>query len=473
MRKPAVITALTEYLAPGGAEQDEGFREEVFNQSHHGLRIIAALTAGGALVLMVGWWLLYPHGKSTPARLLADLLIIGLGGVGYGLSKWPAIYERSRLAALVLLQVTAACLIGASLYLSSVEPAAEDFVASQMTLTVLIAVVALPLRPLHTLLHCGGILGVYSSIVWMAAHSFLPEARPRPEYYLFMMVMAALAGVLSATLYAERRNLYFGQIKTLAAVGDLRRTQQQLVRSESAASMARLAAAISHELNTPVGALKSSVDTLLLLASRQATAAPEQMPRLVRLQADLRRSIQESATRLQEIAARVARFTNLDQAELQQIGLAETLTDVVDLLRSKVPAGVEIVREFADVPRLVGNPQQISAVFYDLVYNSLRAVGETGRVTLRLRLRSGMAEVEIEDTGRGIAREKLANIFEPGFQENSGRMSTGNWSMFTARQVIREHGGEIMIESEAGAGTRVIVQLPLGPGSGTRTPSGS
>jgi signal transduction histidine kinase len=304
----------------------------------------------------------------------------------------------------------------------------------------------------------------------MAAHSFLPEAKPRPEYYLFMMVMAALACVLSATMYAERRNLYFGQMKTLAAVGDLRRTQQQLVRSESAASMARLAAAISHELNTPVGALKSSVDTLLLLASRQATAPPEQMPRLVKLQSDLRRSIQESATRLQEIAARVARFTNLDQAELQQIGLAETLTDVVDLLRSKVPAGVEMVREFADVPRLVGNPQQISAVFYDLVHNSLRAVGETGRVTLRLRLRSGMTEVEIEDTGRGIAREKLANIFEPGFQENSGRMSTGNWSMFTARQVIREHGGEIMIESEAGAGTRVIVQLPLGPGASATAP---
>ncbi|MCX6590385.1 MAG: HAMP domain-containing sensor histidine kinase [Acidobacteria bacterium] len=466
MRKPAMMAALGHYLAPGAAEQDEGFREEIFNQSHHGLRMIAALTAGGALLLMAGWWLLYPHGKSTAARLWADLLIISLGGLGLGLSKWTAIYERTRLAALLLLQLTAACLIGASLYLSSVEPAAEDFVASQMTLTVLIAVVALPLRPVQTLLHCAGIMAVYGAAVAVAAQTFLPGATARPEYFLFMAVMASLAVVLSATMYAERRNLYFGQMKTLQAVGDLRRTQQQLVRSESAASMARLAAAISHELNTPVGALKSSVDTLLLLASRQATAPPEQMPRLVKLQADLRRSIQESATRLQEIAARVARFTNLDQAEVQQIGLAEALGDVLDLLRSKVPAGVEMRREFSDVPRLVGNPQQISAVFYDLVHNSLRAVGDAGRVTLRLRIRSGAVEVEIEDTGRGIARDKLAHIFEPGFEESAGRMSTGNWSMFTARQVIREHGGEIMIESEAGAWTRVIVQLPVGPASG-------
>ena len=463
MRKPAVLAALTEYLAPGAAERDEGFREEIFNQSHHGLRMIAALTAGGALVLMAGWWLLYPHGRSTGARLLADLLIIALGAVGWGLSKWTALYERTRLAALLLMQVTAACLIGASLYLSSVEPAAEDFVASQMTLMVLIAVVALPLRPVHTLLHCAGIMAVYGAAVAVASRTFLPGAAPRAEYVLFMVVMAVLAVVLSATLYAERRNLYFGQMKTLEAVGDLRRAQQQLVRSESAASMARLAAAISHELNTPVGALKSSVDTLLLLASRQATAPPEQMPRLVKLQADLRRSIQDSATRLQETAARVARFTNLDQAELQQIGLAETLADVLDLLRSKVPAGVEVRREFAEVPRLMGNPQQISAVFYDLIYNSLRAVGEAGRITLRLRVRSGSVEVEIEDTGRGIARDKLAHIFEPGFQESAGRMSTGNWSMFTARQVIREHGGEIMIESEAGAGARVVVQLPTSP----------
>jgi two-component system NtrC family sensor kinase len=66
----------------------------------------------------------------------------------------------------------------------------------------------------------------------------------------------------------------------------------------------------------------------------------------------------------------------------------------------------------------------------------------------------------IEDNGRGIPPERLHHIFDPGFEVAEGRVSTGNWSLFTSRQYIKEHGGDIRIQSLVGKGTSVCLTLP-------------
>jgi signal transduction histidine kinase len=70
--------------------------------------------------------------------------------------------------------------------------------------------------------------------------------------------------------------------------------------------------------------------------------------------------------------------------------------------------------------------------------------------------------VLIEDSGHGMDSQSLAHIFDPSFRESGGRMAAGNWSMFNARQVVREHRGDIRIASEPGQGTRISVVLPEG-----------
>jgi signal transduction histidine kinase len=74
-------------------------------------------------------------------------------------------------------------------------------------------------------------------------------------------------------------------------------------------------------------------------------------------------------------------------------------------------------------------------------------------------------QVEFEDNGRGLTSQEIETIFDPGFKVSQGRVSTGNWSMFSSRQIVREHGGEIHIQSERGKGTKVRVVLPFGSGS--------
>jgi signal transduction histidine kinase len=224
--------------------------------------------------------------------------------------------------------------------------------------------------------------------------------------------------------------------------------------------MGRLAAAISHELNTPIGALVSGVDSLLLLASRQATSPPEEQARLVLVQAELRRSVKASATRLQELVARMQRFTNLDRAEVQQVDLNSMLSDVNALLEPHLKMKAQVTLDLDRLPPLMCRPQQLGAVFYSLVSNALEATNGDGRVTIASRLHDGVIEVMITDNGRGMPQNVLEGIFDPGFRATGNRMSAANWSMFSARQIIREHGGEIQVSSGEGTGTTVSVTLP-------------
>jgi signal transduction histidine kinase len=113
-----------------------------------------------------------------------------------------------------------------------------------------------------------------------------------------------------------------------------------------------------------------------------------------------------------------------------------------------------------NLPSVSCRPQQIGAVFTNIVDNAIRASEGRGCVTIETLAQNRHVEVRIRDAGKGFIKEALTGIFEPGFREEGGRVSTGNWGLFSARQIIREHAGEIWIESEPEKGTVVTVTLP-------------
>ncbi len=238
--------------------------------------------------------------------------------------------------------------------------------------------------------------------------------------------------------------------------------QRRVLISENVASLGRLAAALSHEFNTPLGALKSAVDTLVLAAARQGSAPPEEQSRLESVQADLKKSLDASLARMEEVISRIQRFTGLDRAEMQAVDLNELLGDVVAL--AEAPGGVEVELASGTVPPVFCHRQSLSAAFSSLLRYAMEACQQRAdgdrRIQLSIGSRGETVEVRIEDNGGGIPPDELARLFDPGFQIAEGRVSTGNWSLFTARQVIQEQGGEIRVSSEIGRGTTFLVTLP-------------
>lgn len=449
-------------LVPSETSSNEGFRQELLRESHAGLKAVGILAIASAAFLEGGWFLFFRDSPTSALRYsaYAIVLAIGVGTLLIARVSWS--YPHSRRIAIAAVLLITAVLSVFTLRIAESEPAIQDFLPSQMTLAVLALVAAVPMLPWMVVLHTIAVGALHLGVVAIASRSFARAASVNPQHMLFLAMLGVLATVLSVMLHRQRWRAYSSYHETLKAAAELRRAEARLSIAESASSTTRLAAAVSHEINNPIGALSSSVDTLLLLCARQATAPPEQGPRLVRLQSDLRRSIQESLTRLQQTASRLARFTNLDQAERRYTRVNDIISDVADLVRPRLKPTDQLILKLQPIPEIPANPQRLSAMFFDLLSNSAAALNGEGRIEVTTQELSSAIQVTITDNGRGIPKERLATIFEPTLEPVTGRVAAANWSMFNARQIARETGGSISISSQPGVGTSVIVMLPCG-----------
>ena len=150
----------------------------------------------------------------------------------------------------------------------------------------------------------------------------------------------------------------------------------------------------------------------------------------------------------------------LDEAELQPANVNDLISDVAILFREKVQGGIKLEFSFQPVPALMCRPQLLTTVLSSLLSNAFNAANGEGRIVVSTRKCGDMVEIEIEDNGRGMSPEEIETVFDSGFRNSGGRMTSGNWSLFNSRQIVFEHGGDIRIRSVAGRGTTVWVSLP-------------
>jgi signal transduction histidine kinase len=459
-RLAALGQATRKYLFPGVAERDEGFRHEIERISVLSLRVIGGVQIGVSVFMLLTRFLVSPESATLPLRFQQGAFIIGLGIVDLVASGIKGIGKWARPLAAISGLLCAAILFWASLVISSRSTNPNDFIPGQITLVMLVAVTTLPLRPMHTLA-LGFAVGLdYLMAAILAERQLMEGLGPDDNYVLFIVMLTLLCTGITAVVYNQRRSNYQVLQQTVEAGEALRQAQARILMTESAASLSRLAAAVSHEMNNPLGALLSGVDTLILLTARQASSEPQEQPRLVRLQADVRKSVQQSAQRLKELVARMQRFTYLDQAQVQPADINELIRDVAALIAPELKASTKLELQLETVAPVSCHPQQISIVFSSLITNALNALNGNGRILVQSRQNVNEIEINIEDNGRGISSEERENIFDPGFRISEGRIATGNWSMFNSRQIVREHGGDIRIASTEGHGTRVTVTLP-------------
>jgi signal transduction histidine kinase len=454
------------YILPGAIENDPGFRREIERLSHIGLKVVGGVEIGVSVFMTIAYLVLQPDPELVTLRLMLAGCVISVGIVAIAISQVEALRPYYRWLAAGSGLLTAAILIWFFLLMGTYDPTADNMIPGQITLIMLVSVAAIPFRPTDTLLFGFLLECTYVAVAIATEKLYNVGGGVEPLFVLFIFMLSCLAAALTAVVYDQRRSTYEWHVSTLRAADDLRLAEARNLLSQNAASVGRLAAALSHELNSPIGALVSGVDTLLLLASRQATSGAAAQQRLVILQNDLRKSIKQSTDRLKEIVQRMQRFTNLDKAEVQSANVNDILGDVAALVEPRYKDKAKVEMDLQPVEQLVCRPQQLSAVFSNLLGNAIEATNGTGRVVVATRQKDSAVEVSIRDNGRGLEAAELQTIFDPGFKVTKGRVSTGNWSMFSSRQIVQEHGGDICIDSKPGEGTCVNVILPC---EGTKT----
>lgn len=452
---------LWDFLFPHAAERDELFNQEILRLSHMSLGVLAAIEIVFPAFTIVEDILLAPSANpfAPNVPVYAAFMLMAVGVVTAAVSRLDWSYEKGRMLAWMSVWLASAMIIGWSLWANVRVPGSDHAIPGKIAIAMLIAVAVVPLQPVHTLalgltlgagFWIGAAVGVNTGA--LAAIDLYDHAA--------LLTLTVLSTVLTAVIYAQRASNYRVYVQVLRASHDLRVAQSQGLQSENATALARLAAAISHEINNPLGAMKSGVQTLIALDEKQADASPMQREKFANLQSDLLRTLHESAVRLEQIVGRLQRFSNLDSADVKAADVNELLRDVTGLIDPTVRARVKVELRLEPLPPIVCRPQQLSGVFSNLLGNAVNA-SDAGTVTVMTQRVNGHVEVSIRDQGRGIAADDLGRVFDPGFKVADGRIASGNWSLFNARQTIRELGGDIRISSEVGLGTTVLVSLPL------------
>lgn len=299
-----------------------------------------------------------------------------------------------------------------------------------------------------------------------------------PTFVLSFDIFALLAfyfyGIIAHYQYRQIRDFSEGLERMVdERTTELRAAQARLVQSEKMAAMGELVAGVAHEINTPLGAVRSMVDTLARGVARQTQRMRERLgaefdedPQLAkgrRAVEDAVRVIDEGTARVRTIVDRLRSFAQLDEADVQRVDLHEGIEDTIGLLEGSLPETVRIERDFGPLPEVICVPRQVNQVTLNLLTNAVRAVGRQGTVTVSTRHDAGWVWVVVEDDGSGIAPEHLERIFDPGFTTRGVGVGTG-LGLAIAYQIVEDHGGRMEVRSRPGEGTRIAFVLPVDAG---------
>lgn len=252
----------------------------------------------------------------------------------------------------------------------------------------------------------------------------------------------------------EAAELLNTQLQTEIAVR--KKTEDALIVSEKLASVGRMAAVIAHEINNPLAA----VTDLLYLAQTVADTPEEVLEYL--------RTADGEVKRMAHITRQTLGFYR-ELASPTPFGLALLFESVLDLLQAKVRSKFAIIDVQCEAHlELTAMYGELRQVLSNLLVNSLDAISETGKVTIRASgskdPKSGNARIRIvvADNGKGISATILPLIFDPFFT-TKGIIGNG-LGLWISKQIVEKHGGAFQVRSYTSGsrrGTTFSVILPV------------
>ncbi len=341
------------------------------------------------------------------------------------------------------------------------------------------------------------------------------------------------------------------------AYKELKSTQKQLIQSEKMASLGQLVANIAHEINTPLGAIRSSSDSIenivlktlptlplfvkkldekallifsefvekssnkkSILSTREKRRAKyiliEQLEELQRTEnvsieeiadvegyADLitdmnmqdekdlifsllqlpnsdktkkeifqtayklstivrsNQTIKEATNRAAKTVFALKNFARQDHKEEKiEVSLSETLNTTLTLYHNQTKLGIDVIRNFDQIPSFLGYPDQLMQVWTNLIHNAIQAMSGKGKLIISTQKQENKVVISIQDTGGGIPIEIREKIFDAFFTTKIAGEGSG-LGLDITKKIIDKHNGKIWFESKEGIGTTFFVEIPI------------
>jgi two-component system, NtrC family, sensor kinase len=276
------------------------------------------------------------------------------------------------------------------------------------------------------------------------------------------------------------------------AYAALKSTQAQVVQSEKMASLGQMVAGVAHEINTPLGFVRSNIDMVgdmfrdikrlleryaatvglirapnvddaqVALAFDQLTVVEAEVDTELLGEADtlLTDSIR-GLNQINDLVSNLKDFSRLDRSRLDWFDVNSGLDGTLTICRNQLKDRIEVIKDYGQVPQIQCAPSQVNQIFLNLITNATQAIGNNeGKVRLTTRANGGEVQIIFEDNGCGMTQEVMDKIYEPFFTTKEVGKGTG-LGLSIVFQIIQEHHGRIDVQSEVGKGTRFTVTLPV------------
>ena len=262
---------------------------------------------------------------------------------------------------------------------------------------------------------------------------------------------------------------------------DLKEAQAQLVQSAKMTSLGQLVAGVAHELNNPIGFIYSNTSHLheysekLFEIIQQIEKNPQKADKIKAendfdyIRQDLPKlikSCQDGAQRTRDIVRGLRNFSRLEESQLKEIDLHESIDMTLELLKGETKNRIQIRKQFEPIPLVYCYASQINQVIMNILTNAVHAINGNGQIwisTQPIKASStevGRVQMTIQDNGIGMEPEVAEKIFEPFFTTKDVGQGTG-LGLSISYGIIQNHGGTIQVKSTKGVGTEFIITIPV------------
>jgi signal transduction histidine kinase len=257
----------------------------------------------------------------------------------------------------------------------------------------------------------------------------------------------------------ENKKELKGHIASLEKANvEIKKAQNEIIRSEKLASVGRLATGVAHEIGNPIGIILGYLD----LIKKGDLNQEEKNDFLNRMESEI--------IRINDIIRQLLDFSRLTNDEQKETSVHKLILDLIDMLKHQpMMAGIQTQTVFeATKDTVYADPDQLKQVFLNVVMNAADAMEReegpddfsTKVLTIKSLVMDDSMELRFTDTGSGIPEQELEHIFDPFYTTKEPGKGTG-LGLSVCYRILEGLGGAIRAESVVGKGTTLIIDLPL------------
>ncbi|HTB11625.1 MAG TPA: ATP-binding protein [Bryobacteraceae bacterium] len=266
--------------------------------------------------------------------------------------------------------------------------------------------------------------------------------------YKFVLKPDVTLNIAVAPLLS-REGAQIGRLIIFDDVTDRAELERRLMQADKLSSIGLLAAGVAHEVNTPLAVISTYAQMLAKQISGDEQKAP------------LLEKIARQTFRASEIVNSLLNFSRTSPTEFVSVDLNKVVKETLALMEHQLTkSGITATLTLDEkLPRIKGSPGKLQQVFLNLFLNARDAMERGGVLAVKTWAHDGRVVVTVADSGAGIARENLEKIFDPFFTTKGAKKGTG-LGLSVSYGIVREHAGNIEVQSEIGTGTRFELSFP-------------